>query len=188
VSDPVPPSLPHLELRDPEQIRAFAHPTRQRILQLLARTASTNKEIAEVLNEPAPRVHHHVRALVDAGLIELVRTAPKGGVIEKYYGARARSYSLVATYGDPAGETAIATSALQAAVADHSAASRRGGATVRLDVMHDRVRLSTEARRRLDDLLDALRSLVSEDAATTAGPETSVLVLIHDLEGGSDTT
>ena len=81
-------------LETPEQIRALAHPLRQRILNLLVDSPYTNKQLASTLNVSPPRLHFHVRELQSAGLIEIVSEQPKGGVIEKYYRAVARVVRL----------------------------------------------------------------------------------------------
>src|SRR5690349_3771764 len=83
-----------LVLETPEQIRALAHPLRQRVLGLLTNAPYTNKQLAEMLQIPPPRMHFHVRELQSAGMIEIVSQKPKGGVIEKYYRAVARVVRL----------------------------------------------------------------------------------------------
>lgn len=81
-------------LNSPEQLHALGHPTRHRILNLLIERAATNQQIATALGESPARIHFHVRQLLTAGLITMVEERPKGGVLEKYYRAVARSFRL----------------------------------------------------------------------------------------------
>jgi predicted ArsR family transcriptional regulator len=60
---------------------------------LLDRQA-TNQQIADELGEPASKVFHHVRFLVDAGLIRLAATRISGRNVEKFYRAVARTFIL----------------------------------------------------------------------------------------------
>ncbi len=82
------------ELRNIGEIKAFAHPLRIRILHVLADCVATNQEIAAELDEPPARVFHHLHALLDADLIELVETRISGKNVEKYYRATARHFIL----------------------------------------------------------------------------------------------
>lgn len=85
-------------LETPEHLAALGHPLRVAVLRLLLDdTPRTNSQLAEALGESRARLHFHVQALWKEGLINLVEERPKGGVIEKYYGAAARSYQLSST-------------------------------------------------------------------------------------------
>lgn len=77
-----------------EQLHALSHPLRQRILSVLSFEELTNKEISTVLEESAPKVHFHVKELLNAGIIRLTREEVKGSIVEKYYKASARSFRL----------------------------------------------------------------------------------------------
>ncbi len=80
-------SAPQAELRtldDLKQVRALADPLRMRILTALSEERTT-KQVAELLHEKPTRLYHHVDALERAGLVQLTRTRPKRGTIEKYY-------------------------------------------------------------------------------------------------------
>jgi DNA-binding transcriptional ArsR family regulator len=83
---------PQAELRtldDLKQVRAIADPLRMRILDALCEERTT-KQVAELLHEKPTRLYHHVDALERAGLVQLTRTRPKRGTIEKYYRSVAR--------------------------------------------------------------------------------------------------
>lgn len=94
-----------LVLNTPEQLQALAHPTRHRILNVLVERTATNKQLAAILGDPPARIHFHVRELLSAGLVAIVEERTKGGVVEKYYRAVARSFRLgdAFQYGNAAG-------------------------------------------------------------------------------------
>ena len=76
------------------QLKAFTDPIRNRILHILADREATNQQLASMLNEPQAKVLHHVRFLLDAGLIVLVEQQVRGGNVEKFYRATARVYGF----------------------------------------------------------------------------------------------
>ena len=77
-----------------EQMRAIADELRMRIMGLLARQAMTVTDIARLLQEAPGKIHYHVRELERLGLIQLVETREKGGILEKYYRAVALNFSV----------------------------------------------------------------------------------------------
>ena len=81
-----------LDLVDPRIAKALSHPMRARILGILNERVASPNEIAEQLEERLPNVSYHVRALLDLGCIELVRTAQRRGAIEHYYRALKRPF------------------------------------------------------------------------------------------------
>src|SRR4051812_49558900 len=73
-------------------LKAISHPLRHRLLGLLDdRTASPN-ELARELGLPLGRVSYHIRLLADLGGIELVRTEPRRGALERFYPAVTRGW------------------------------------------------------------------------------------------------
>lgn len=85
---------PFLAISDPRQLKAFAEPTRNRLLHILGSREATNQQLAATLGQPQARLLHHVRFLLDAGLIVLVEQRVRGGNVEKYYRATARTYGF----------------------------------------------------------------------------------------------
>ena len=77
-----------------EQLRAIADPLRQRVLEPLLNAPLTATQVAERLNEPPAKIYYHVRELEKVGLIRLVETREKGGILEKYYQAVARNIGV----------------------------------------------------------------------------------------------
>jgi DNA-binding transcriptional ArsR family regulator len=82
---------------EPRQIKAFTDPLRVRVLVVLAERAATNQQAADALGEPQAKVLYHIRFLLEVGLIRLVATRIKGGNVEKYYRAVARSFAIQPT-------------------------------------------------------------------------------------------
>lgn len=74
------------EAGEPGHFKAFADPTRQRIVSLLYERAATGKQLAGVLGVSPGTVGHHLRVLEEAGLIRVVRTRRVRAMTEKYYG------------------------------------------------------------------------------------------------------
>lgn len=77
-----------------DQLHALSHPLRQRILNVLASRELSNKQIADELGESAPKVHFHVKELLNAGIIQRTKEEVKGSIIEKKYMAAAHSFRL----------------------------------------------------------------------------------------------
>jgi DNA-binding transcriptional ArsR family regulator len=80
-----------------EQMRAMADELRLRILELLARRGMTATQVSAELGEQPAKVHYHVRELERVGLVRLAETREKGGILEKYYRAVARSITVPGT-------------------------------------------------------------------------------------------
>ncbi len=85
---------PSYTLQRPEQIKALAHPLRQRILELMIEAPITTKQVADRLGEKPTKLYHHVETLESAGLVRLVKTKRKRGTIEKYYEAVAQRFVM----------------------------------------------------------------------------------------------
>ncbi|MGC4189887.1 MAG: winged helix-turn-helix domain-containing protein [Thermomicrobiales bacterium] len=79
---------------DPRELKAFADPLRNRLLHILADREATNQQLAATLGESQAKVLHHVRVLLETGLIVLVAERIKGGNVEKFYRATARLYGI----------------------------------------------------------------------------------------------
>lgn len=85
------PRRSELTVAELEQIRILADPLRLRMLEAFGEERTT-KQVAELLGEKPTRLYHHVEALERAGLIELTRTRPTRGTVEKYFLAVARTF------------------------------------------------------------------------------------------------
>jgi DNA-binding transcriptional ArsR family regulator len=72
--------------------KALAHPLRARILQRLGERVASPRELAGELAAPLGLVSYHVRMLRDYDCVELVRTEPRRGVLQRFYRATARPF------------------------------------------------------------------------------------------------
>jgi len=76
------------------KIKVLADPRRLQILRLLMASPATLTQLARRLRQSPAWVSHHLRALEEASLVELVDVRKTGRVTEKYYGARAAALHL----------------------------------------------------------------------------------------------
>lgn len=95
----IPDLPPEKVLTEPVQFKAIADPFRIQILELLTRQPLTTKQVADILDEVPARVHYHIKVLERAGIVQLVETREKGGVLEKYYRAVADGFSFDRSVG-----------------------------------------------------------------------------------------
>src|SRR5215210_1790825 len=81
-----------IALTRPAQVRALGHPLRNTILGLLHERAATVTELAAAVERPKSTVAHHVKVLVEAGLVQVVRTRRVRAIEERFYGRTARMF------------------------------------------------------------------------------------------------
>ncbi|GLV60423.1 hypothetical protein KDH_72420 [Dictyobacter sp. S3.2.2.5] len=81
-------------IEDLEQLRAISDQLRVEILHVLRDQAMTTKQLGDRLGMAPAKVHYHVRELERVGLVRLVETREKGGILEKYYQPIARSFNV----------------------------------------------------------------------------------------------
>lgn len=86
--------LESYEIENIEQLRAIADMLRVRIIDLLQKQPMTVTQIGGELGEAPAKIHYHVRELEKVGLLRLVETREKGGILEKYYQPIAREFSV----------------------------------------------------------------------------------------------
>lgn len=78
----------------PEQLRALADPVRVSILALLLERAATVSELAAATGRPKSTIAHHVKTLVNAELLQVVRTRRVRAIEERFYGRTARTFAV----------------------------------------------------------------------------------------------
>ena len=84
----------------PEQVRILSDPTRLRILTMLFERENTISGLARALGLTPATVHHHVKTLAEAGLIERTRQEIHGNLVEKYYSMPAKDIETAAAWND----------------------------------------------------------------------------------------
>ena len=140
----------------PEQLRAFAHPTRQRIWRELGSEGATVSQLAHRLPSNKGNVAHHLAVLVRSGLVRKGRTRTVRGGTEQYYERSAQRVR----FGP--GDGGSATTALLVSVAEELS-----GAPAPL-LSHRTVRLTrqqaTALARHLDRVVTELEPASEREA------------------------
>ena len=136
-----------LDATSPAQMRALAHPMRHRILLALGEDDATISQLSHRLRTHKGNVAHHLRVLVDAGLVKRGRTRTVRGGTEQYFVRAARRMRF------GAGDDGAATRAMLATIADELSADE--------DHLLNRRRLRLTARQAAA-LAEHLDRLVNE--------------------------
>lgn len=79
-------------LGEAELLRAFSHPLRVEVLNVLSERVASPVQIARELDKAVNHVAYHTRQLRDFGLIELVEERPVRGATEHFYRAVERPW------------------------------------------------------------------------------------------------
>lgn len=125
---PVNERIPDYDLDDllvvtaPEQLRALADHLRGTLLELVLERAATVTELARAVDRPKSTIAYHVNLLVDAGLLQVVRTRKVRAIEERYYGRVARTYYVGALSRDEDKQVVAAMNGLAEAAAESAAA------------------------------------------------------------------
>lgn len=151
--------VPFLAVSDLRQLKAFTDPMRNRILHILSDREATNQQLASILGEPQAKVLHHVRFLLDVGLITLVDQRVRGGNVEKFYRATARAYGFRPDPSDVETLSGPVSGAVFESVTQELVASLRLWPNQPLYWEHRRTRMSPE---RLNEFNDRLLALLAE--------------------------
>ncbi|WP_327029772.1 helix-turn-helix domain-containing protein [Micromonospora sp. NBC_01740] len=121
----------------PAQLRALADPLRATLLELLLERAATVTELARAVDRPKSSVAYHVTALVDAGLLKVVRTRRVRAIDERYYGRVARTLYIGALTRPEDRQVATAVNGLAEAVAESAVA--HAADDLRCTLVHARI-------------------------------------------------
>lgn len=75
------------KITSPDEVRIFSNPFRMKILALFRFDSEplTVKQMADKLAEVPSKVHYHVKKLEKIGVLEIVKTQERSGIIEKFY-------------------------------------------------------------------------------------------------------
>ena len=103
---------------DPAQLRAMADPLRGTILDLLLERAASVAELAAAIGRPRSTVAHHVRVLLDARMLRVVRTRRVRAIDERYYGRTARTFYVGVVNRPGEDPTTVHANALSVAAAE----------------------------------------------------------------------
>ncbi len=105
----------HIDVSLPGQLRAFSDPLRVTILDLLLERAATVRDLAAAVGRPRSTVAYHVKVLVEAGMLRVVRTRRVHAIEERHYGRTARMFAIgiVDLPGGPVWANAISEAATE---------------------------------------------------------------------------
>jgi DNA-binding transcriptional ArsR family regulator len=81
-------------ISDPEAFKIFADDTRRKIVFLLRAKEMTVSQISDELDLTPQTVYHHIKRLVEAGMVEVTREVRVDHLIESYYMATAEVFHL----------------------------------------------------------------------------------------------
>jgi DNA-binding transcriptional ArsR family regulator len=101
-------------ISDPEAFKILADETRRKIIFLLRAKEMTVSKIAEELNLTPQTVYHHIKKLVEAGMVEVTREVRVDHLIESYYMATAEVFHV--TVGKTSGGKETLSEALTASL------------------------------------------------------------------------
>ncbi|HEX9196881.1 MAG TPA: winged helix-turn-helix domain-containing protein [Candidatus Bathyarchaeia archaeon] len=82
-------------VRDPNAFELMADDTRRRVIYLLRAKEMTVSQIAAELQKTPQAIYHHIRKLLDAGLVEVAKEERVDHFIETYYRASAEVFEFI---------------------------------------------------------------------------------------------
>ena len=89
-------------VKDPNALQVIADPTRRRVIYLLRAKEMTVSQIAAELDMTPQAIYHHIKKLLETGLIEVAKEARVDHFIETYYMATAEVFEF--HHGESTGE------------------------------------------------------------------------------------
>ncbi|MDQ0219588.1 ArsR family transcriptional regulator [Peribacillus cavernae] len=87
---------PMLTLTEFSQIKALSDPFRAEMMMRLLEKPYTGQQLSEYFNMSRAKIHYHLKDLEKNGLIEIVYTEEKNGIIQKFYQSVARGFTPAA--------------------------------------------------------------------------------------------
>ena len=96
-----------------QQIKAYVHPVRMSIIDLLAEEKQTISDVAKKFDVHPATITHHFKLLKRIGLIILVEKRDTGRNIEKYYRAAAFNFEVKLRKDKPVNKKALGLSILR---------------------------------------------------------------------------
>jgi DNA-binding transcriptional ArsR family regulator len=144
-----------IALTTPAQVKAISHPLRTTILGLLHERAATVSELAVAVDRPKSTVAHHVRVLVEAGLVQVVRTRRVRAIEERFYGRTARMFYVGVEQG-PDGD------AMPRDFNDFEVAARESAAAFRDGKLWGFIRHARISQAQASEFWERMAELVAE--------------------------
>jgi DNA-binding transcriptional ArsR family regulator len=191
----MPPTLSLNVVRTAEAAAVLLDPVRQQLLAHLAEPDSA-AGLARRLRLPRQRINYHLRALEDAGLLELVEERRKGNCLERVVRATARAFVISPEALGPLGLTAdVAADRFSSAyliaaagrairdVAALDAGARAAGQRIATLTLEADVRFASAASRAAfaEELAEAMARIAAKyhDARAPGGRRFRLLAAVH---------
>lgn len=158
-------------IEDPEQLRAIAPPSRQRVVSGLEALGTVSvRDLAAHLGRSAESLYFHLRKLVDCGLVEEMGERRTGRRTERLYRLVAPRLRIAGDLDDPEFRDALAEacrSVTRATERDYCRSLELGNARLHgkgrnLALHHFHVHLKPADRHRMVQLLEELTAFVIE--------------------------
>jgi len=84
---------PMLTLTEFSQIKALSDPFRAEMMMRLMEKPYTGQQLSEYFGMSRAKIHYHLKDLEKNGLIEIVHTEEKNGIIQKFYQSVASGFT-----------------------------------------------------------------------------------------------
>ena len=147
------------------QVRAMTDPLRSTLLELVLERAATVTELAGAVGRPKSTVAHHVSVLLEAGLLQVVRTRRVRAIEERFYGRTARLFRVgVLTW--PGGTPTVFWAN------DLARAAAEAGPAHEADTLYSIVRHARIPPERAKEFWERMLALVTEFSRTPRSGET----------------
>ncbi len=178
-----------VDITDPKLAKAYAHPLRIHILELLDGRVASPRELADELGAPLSNTSYHVRQLVSLGLVELVGRSARRGAIAHHYTTKVKPALSDSEWGrlPTIVKRTILVGGIKKAIAEMVAAAEQGGFD-RDDIHYTRT-TGTLDRAAWADIAHELRTTFerierlaqesSERAADDPEAKPATIVMIH---------
>lgn len=163
-----------LRISSKDQLRAFDHPLRHRIVGRLGQEPATVSMLAEELGRPPGTIGHHTKVLEEAGLVEVVRTREVNGITERWLGRTARTFEFPRDV-----ESGTKVEWLLSQFARARAVTDAAGASPHLLT----VRIATIPSERAEEWSRRLLALAEEFAAEPVGGDTTHTMILGITAG-----
>ncbi|RKQ34598.1 ArsR/SmtB family transcription factor [Oceanobacillus halophilus] len=75
-----------------DQLKAISDPLRAKMMMRLIEKPFTGQQLAELLDLSRAKIHYHLKELAKNGLIKVVKTEEKNGIVQKFYRAVATGF------------------------------------------------------------------------------------------------
>ena len=85
---------PTKTIKDPEAFQLLADETRRKMMFLLRVKEMTVSQIAKELGITPQAIYHHIKKLLNGGIVEVVREERLGHLIESYYMTTAETFNF----------------------------------------------------------------------------------------------